>query len=95
MANPFEVAEALRESARCAAVEFLRTEIRTANTLLDVAATGAGGDAHARRRGAARTAYDEVARHLAEGSKLVMTDRERGELATSLADLARRLGSSS
>jgi hypothetical protein len=82
--------EALRESARLAAVDFLRTELRVANTMLDVASTGTDVLATARRREAARMAYAEVVKHLVKGSGISLTQHERDELTTGLESIARR-----
>lgn len=83
--------EALLEAARLAAVDFLRTELRVANTMLDVASTGfADVQARERRHAAARIAYAEVVKHLVTGSNITFTDRERDELTTGLDSLARR-----
>jgi hypothetical protein len=80
------------EAARLAAVDFLRTELRVANTMLDVASTGSEGEAAARRREAARTAYAEVVKHV-NGSSINFTQHERDELMTGLDSLTRRFDS--
>jgi hypothetical protein len=84
--------EALVETARLAAVDFLRTELRVANTMLDIASIGTDGEATARRREAARIAYSEVVKHV-NGSSINFTQHERDELNTGLDSLTRRFDS--
>jgi hypothetical protein len=90
MADLVQDSQALREAARRAGVDFLRTELRLANTLLDVAGTGVDAQIEQRRRHAARAAYAEVEKHLVKGGSITFTDGERAELTTGLVNLALR-----
>jgi hypothetical protein len=94
MADLFLASSSLLEAARRNAVDFLRIELRIANTMLDAAATATNPQIGARRHDAARAAYDEVARSLATGSRLAFSEPERAELGTGLAELARRFDAS-
>lgn len=86
----FQLGVTLREAARHAAVEFLRIELRVANTMLDVATCSSDWRGGERRRAAARAACGEVARHLAKGSTIVLSASERDELTAGLDKLAHR-----
>jgi hypothetical protein len=90
MADLFQDSEALWDASRRAAVVFLRTELRVANTLLDLADTGTDLETKVRRREEARAAYIEVAEHLAKESRLTFSHGERAELTRGLDELARR-----
>ena len=91
MSDVFNSAEALREGARLAAVDFLRTELRIARTMLHAASTTGDPEAAIRRHVAARTAIAEVVKHLGSGSRLELSESERGELTSGIDTLAPRL----
>ena len=74
------------------AVEFLRTELRVANTLLDLVQSRTDARANTRRRDEARAAYDEVEKQLGEGGSLALSEREQVELTIGVTELGRRLG---
>jgi len=74
------------------AVEFLRTELRVGNTLLDLVQSRTDAQANTRRRDEARAAYDEVEKQLGEGGSLALSEREQVELTIGVTELGRRLG---
>src|SRR5258705_8241495 len=92
MSDLFRQSEALRHEARRVAVEFLRTELRIANTLLDLVQSRTDAQANTRRRDEARAAYDEVEKQLGEGGSLALSEREQVELTIGVTELGRRLG---
>jgi hypothetical protein len=56
----------LADSVRSSAVEFLRVELRIANTMLDLAAATSEAESYARRRAQAQEAYSTAKRYLNE-----------------------------
>ena len=92
MADLFRASSTLWEAAQRNAVDFLRIELRIANTMLDAADRTTDSRSAARRHDLARAAHDEVARSLAEGSRVAFSDGDRAELSTGLAEITRRLG---
>jgi hypothetical protein len=95
MADLFHETKALQEATRRVAVDFLRTELQVAKTLLDVAHAGLDAQTEGRRRHEARLAYAEVERRLTTNSRIILSATERDELTAGLAQLARRLDSDS
>jgi hypothetical protein len=84
--------EALLFSARASRRDFLRTELKIANTMLDLAATSRDAGDRERRRGRAREACGEVARHLAvEDSPNALDAMERAELSAGVRRIEQRL----
>jgi hypothetical protein len=91
MTDVIRQSEALRRATSQAAVDFLRTELQVAHTLLDLADSAMGAGADARRRDQARMAVAEVAKGLAKEGHITFTESERNELTTGLTELAQRL----
>ena len=84
--------EALIATARASRLAFLRTELRVANTMLNLAATSRDAGDRERRRDRAREACREVARHLAVAeSPNALSARERVELASGMRAIEQRM----
>jgi hypothetical protein len=92
MSDPIQQSRELQVETRRLALDFLRTELRVANTLLELAERGREDQSAVRRRAEARAAYGEVAKRLLDPSEIELSASEREELATGLARLGRRLG---
>jgi hypothetical protein len=68
---------ALANAVRTSAVEFLRVELKIANTMLDLAASTDEEETHERRRAQANEACDAVKRYLDEPAvPLAVKDRQ-------------------
>jgi hypothetical protein len=90
--DPSLSSEALLASARATRIDFLRAEIRIANTMLDLAATSRNAGDRERRRDRAREACGEVARHLAVVDSVnAVNALQREELSTAVRGVERRL----
>jgi len=87
-----ERSRALIESARAHRVEFLRVELKLANTMLDTSCSTHEELARERRRFRAEQACTEVSRALeADRTQAYLTDAERQELTAGVARVHERL----
>lgn len=81
---------ALADAVRASAVEFLRVELKIANTMLDLAAATDEAETHARRRAQANEAYSTVRRYL-EGPAVPIADDDRLAIAEGVRALEQRM----
>jgi CTP-dependent riboflavin kinase len=89
-------ADAIQDAVRASAIEFLKVELKIANTMLDLAASTAEHEAHQRRLGQANEAYSTVARYLSgEGPTVTLDEEQREALTVELRSLARRMSAES
>jgi hypothetical protein len=87
---------AMQAAVRASAIEFLKVELKIANTMLDLAAATSEHGAHQRRRAQAIEAYATVARYLSgEGSTVPLGEEQRKELTVGLLSVARRMSAES
>ena len=85
---------ALANAVRSSAVEFLRVELKIANTMLDLAAATIEQETHARRRAQALEAYNTVKRYL-ETPAVPLLGEDRASIAAGLHALEERIRAAS
>jgi hypothetical protein len=90
MIDPATNEAALASAVRTSAIEFLRVELKIANTMLDLAASTHEQEAHARRRAQAVEAYNTVKRYLAE-PPVPLPEADSQEILDSLRVLEQRM----
>jgi hypothetical protein len=81
---------ALADAVRSSALEFLRVELKIANTMLDLAASASEQETHERRREQARIACDTVKRYLDEPAVPIPT-KDHDAISESLRALEQRI----
>jgi hypothetical protein len=87
---------AIKDAVRASAIEFLKVELRIANTMLDLAATTGEHEAQQRRRAQANEACVTVARYLnGEGPAVPLGDEQHAALTVALRSLERRMSAES
>ncbi|HEY0777494.1 MAG TPA: hypothetical protein VGD56_05955 [Gemmatirosa sp.] len=91
MTHPPTDPQQLQAEIHATRLHFLQTELDVGNTMLDTARASHDDDVRARRWGRAREAHDEVARQLAKGDALGLSDAERARIGDDLARLRERL----
>jgi hypothetical protein len=85
-------ADAIQDAVRASAIEFLKVELKIANTMLDLAAATEEHETHQRRLAQANAAYATVARYLSgDGSRVPLGEEQREALTMELRTLARRM----
>ena len=85
---------ALANAVRSSAIEFLRVELKIANTMLDLAASTTEEETHARRRAQAIEAFSAVKRYL-EAPAVPLLAEDRDSITAGLHALEERIGAAS
>jgi hypothetical protein len=80
---------ALADAVRASAIEFLRVELKIANTMLDLAAATGERETRARRRAQAKEACRTVKRYL-EGPAVPLPAEDQQAIAESLRAVEQR-----
>ncbi len=92
MSDQFAISFELRDAASAAGLELLRTELRVANTMMDLIASSLSEDARGRRLQQAQDACDVVASHLGRNEKhFIISESHRCELASGLSLVRARM----
>ena len=93
MSEQFDHATDLWAQTHEAGLQFLRTELRTALSLLDIVDHSDTGDSTFRRTALAHDAYNVVSEYLTRGRRnaFELTPEEREELSKVHEELGRRL----
>jgi hypothetical protein len=87
--------DSIQDAVRASAVEFLKVELKIANTMLDLAAATAEHATHQRRLAQANVAYATVARYLGGEGPVPLSEEQREALALELRSLERRMSAES
>jgi hypothetical protein len=89
-------ADAVQDAVRASAVEFLKVELKIANTMLDLAASTEEHEIHQRRLAQANLACATIARYLSsDGPAVPLGEEQREALTRQLRSLERRISAES